>query len=119
MVLTQLGKFIPQSDYNWFPYHYGSYATKDRDGNLILDKGKFPYHYGSYATRKEPSRSRAEKKFPYHYGSYATLAMPDPLESTQPSFHTTMVLTQRESRRKDTRSVKWFPYHYGSYATKS
>ncbi|CCU83383.1 conserved hypothetical protein [Mesotoga infera] len=20
-------------------YHYGSYATKDRDGNLILDKG--------------------------------------------------------------------------------
>jgi len=33
-----------------FPYHYGSYATRNQYEKVMSTQLTFPYHYGSYAT---------------------------------------------------------------------
>ena len=78
------------------------------------------------------------ESFPYHYGSHATV-MPKKLTIEEyvsiplwfsrnegrkdsrfqsPSFHTTMVLTQRIPVVRTTYGEVTFPYHYGSHATR-
>ena len=101
--------------FQWFPYHYGSHATKVRIQGFALRDG-FPYHYGSHATvimareyvfdsrfhttmvlTQRPTRFKGwflRSQFPYHYGSHAT-HMDAKTETRLRSFHTTMVLTQQ------------------------
>jgi len=64
----------------------------------------------------EDNRAR-KRQFPYHYGSYATGLMLHFQAESMTSFHTTMVLTQRNSGISCRGAVEPFPYHYGSYAT--
>jgi len=82
----------------------------------------------------------SQKMFPYHYGSHATLVETAQDPHLQERFHTTMVLTQRETvvvlystpivvsiPLWFSRNVRYdeekiilntgFPYHYGSHAT--
>jgi len=116
MVLTQLGMVLRR----WrpsrkFPYHYGSYATKNVfiwwsvgfcfHTTMVLTQPKnqvaatspvyvFPYHYGSYATSGWKRCGEKLWSFPYHYGSYATGVSADYVITFITCFHTTMVLTQ-------------------------
>ena len=107
----------PQNLKYWFPYHYGSYATKEVKGN---ENAVFSFHTTMVLTQQIDEITKSNTTFL--------------------SFHTTMVLTQRKFvwwngnvvmkvsiplwflRNGTITSHKYiqfpkFPYHYGSYAT--
>jgi len=117
MVLTQ-HRSGPRRAGDWctFPYHYGSYATRQthRVNHLI-----YSFHTTMVLTQRPNRQTRSichnrvsiplwflrnnnittvefelHREFPYHYGSYATMpCQGDQLDRRQ-GFHTTMVLTQ-------------------------
>ena len=58
-LVNLLGKY---GNFETFPYHYGSYATK-RYRDIKELRGEFPYHYGSYATRANGSKTARPMRF--------------------------------------------------------
>ncbi len=90
--------------WNGFPYHYGSYATRQTEVDGKTDAFPYPRRTSSapgsvsiplWFLRNPEVEVHTEMGalFPYHYGSYATVNTRIHIVYVY-SFHTTMVLTQ-------------------------